>query len=593
MPRRSKASASSGRSRVQSLNDSANESNGTDPLEPSPSVRNSGSSRSETLAEHSQELEALYQTVEKEIQQDEQLTAAQNGHSNDTADTPLLPQSSTTTPSPSSWIILTGAAANLCSATLGAGVLALPFAMRQAGLVVGTLLLLASAVLTVVSIHLLGAVQTPVDVPTLEERVAVFLGPRMKQIVEACIVIFCLGCSVSYVIAVGDILFITLGWQRLTSMLLVWFTLMMPLSMFRHMQSFQWTSGTGVAAITTLVFSSFLHLVNDDYGQQHGGHGRWDTNDTWAEDEMYGPYVADLGGNYSTWDENPVNLADYLWPENGLISVLKACPIVMFAFSCQVNVPSIYRELNNQQLMHKVTYLSATVCFFLYASISIIALADFGDRIEPNILVNYKHDSGMMQFATASMAAAVITAFPLNVFPSRLAVIGVWKRYVSQRLHRQQPNATLTDALLEDLVDDNASAGSDDSQYGTISRSLSLDVASDNGAGPARQDAAAASLDVGGESDGAFDLRLHIVTTLLLTGLALGFAILIPDISVVFGLLGGTTTSLLGFLVPGALALRINHRGLVCVASILLVGGVVISILTTAVTVYSTVTGES
>ena len=48
-----------------------------------------------------------------------------------------------------------GAVANLCSATLGAGILALPFALYQAGLIWGGILLISSAWATTASINLL------------------------------------------------------------------------------------------------------------------------------------------------------------------------------------------------------------------------------------------------------------------------------------------------------------------------------------------------------------------------------------------------------------------------------------------------------
>jgi hypothetical protein len=34
-----------------------------------------------------------------------------------------------------------------------------------------------------------------------------------------------------------------------------------------------------------------------------------------------------------------------LWPTNGLISIITACPIILFAFSCQCNVCAIFTEL--------------------------------------------------------------------------------------------------------------------------------------------------------------------------------------------------------------------------------------------------------
>jgi len=48
-----------------------------------------------------------------------------------------------------------GSVANLCSATLGAGVLSLPFAFYQAGIIVGVILLLLSALATALSVQLL------------------------------------------------------------------------------------------------------------------------------------------------------------------------------------------------------------------------------------------------------------------------------------------------------------------------------------------------------------------------------------------------------------------------------------------------------
>jgi hypothetical protein len=101
---------------------------------------------------------------------------------------------------------------------------------------------------------------------------------------------------------------------------------------------------------------------------------------------------------------------------------------------------------------------------------------------------------------------------------------------------------------------------------------------------------------------------LHIWLTVLLAGMALGLALVVPDISVVFGLLGGTTSSFLGFGVPGLLGLHLyrdlaatdsreaaaggivppmalSGKRLRLVSWILLVGAAVVGVLTTAVTV--------
>ena len=82
-----------------------------------------------------------------------------------------------------------------------------------------------------------------------------------------------------------------------------------------------------------------------------------------------------------------------------------------------------------------------------------------------------------------------------------------------------------------------------------------------------------------------FHFFQHLAVTLLLAGTALGFALVIPNISVVFGLLGGTTSSLLGFIVPGLLGLQLDRTRTSC--WVLVICGSIIAVLTTTVTVYS------
>lgn len=73
--------------------------------------------------------------------------------------------------------------------------------------------------------------------------------------------------------------------------------------------------------------------------------------------------------------------------------------------------------------MHQVTVTAVTVCAVLYASLSIITMADFGTTILPNILLNYTPPVGIIQVACICMAFAVILAFPLNIFPARITIL--------------------------------------------------------------------------------------------------------------------------------------------------------------------------
>lgn len=96
-------------------------------------------------------------------------------------------------------------------------------------------------------------------------------------------------------------------------------------------------------------------------------------------------------------------------------------------------------------------------------------------------------------------------------------------------------------------------------------------------------------------------LCAHFLLTFAIAGSALGIALVVPNISVVFGLLGGSTTSILGFVIPGYLGLAAldtkNDEGDGSESSTLaihrwqcwgmVVGGAIIGVITTAVTIYS------
>ena len=478
----------------------------------------------------------------------------------------------------SAWI---GSVANLCSATLGAGVLAIPIAIYHAGIVYGMILLLCSAALTTLSIQYIAQACSYYQIFTYEKLAQDLFHPKLRKLVEFTIVLFCLGTAVAYMIAVGDILeqshlLVKLGHSshhsiyyspRHLTMLLVWLCIMLPLSMLRKMETLQYASAIGIASIATLVFAAVVHLYTD-------------------EDEKDGSSatLSGLTGLFLSTDDSATTpgfdrLSRYLWPSNGWRSVLSACPIILFAYSCQVNVCAIYEELGPQrELMSKVSWTSVTICSLLYSSISLVALADFGSNVTPNILSSYE-SKGIMQVASLCMCLAVVMAFPLNIFPTRVTLSHV----LFAPTENQAPpttigDPTLTAALLEDQ---------------TI---LETDITPSRRPTNEPRDAEAPDV-TDGESSGALgeakdlDLVPHVLLTLGIAGVALVLAILVPDVSVVFGLIGGTAASILGFCVPGLLGLRLAYDQQKSwsdpgwwIPGILFVGGSLIGIVTTAIT---------
>jgi amino acid permease len=413
---------------------------------------------------------------------------------------------------------------------LGAGVLALPYALKQAGLVWGGVLLLVSAMSTLYSLQLLVTACHVLHEYTYEGVVQTCLGTRARNITEISILFFCGGCAVAYVITVGDILG-ALHLPRQICMVLVWTTMMFPLSLLKTMTSLQAASGVGIFSIGLLVVVAIIHLV-DDSKQEQDEHGL---------SLLLLPSFESL-----------------LWPANGMTSVLMACPLVLFAFSCQVNVCAIYEELDDKPNMTRVLIVAVTVCAVLYTAISLAAYLDFDTSVQPNVLQNYcPSSSPLIQMAFGGMTVAVVMAFPLNIFPTRVTLEGLYEK----KQHRA------AEALRE--VELASSVGTNDEVVEPFLLLLPRSNYYDE------------------KEKVPFNWSCHFLITLAICGSVLALALVAPNISVVFGLLGGTTSSILGFILPGLVGMKVDpcHRGR---AQLLVVIGVVVGILTTAVTVYST-----
>eukprot|EP00567_Pseudictyota_dubia_P008320 CAMPEP_0197436832 /NCGR_PEP_ID=MMETSP1175-20131217/4205_1 /TAXON_ID=1003142 /ORGANISM="Triceratium dubium, Strain CCMP147" /LENGTH=858 /DNA_ID=CAMNT_0042966215 /DNA_START=8 /DNA_END=2584 /DNA_ORIENTATION=+ len=539
-----------------------------------------------------------------------------------------------------------GAVANLCGATLGAGVLSLPFAFSHAGLGLGATLLALAALSSVRSIDLLIKACDATGADGYEALAMRLCGIWVVWLVEGCIFVYCFGTAIAYIVAVGDMLqqgvIGTMG-DKLPSfvnrefvMTLFWATIMFPLSLSKRIDRLRYASIVGIGSVSFLVAAAVIHSVRD-----------------LASPET--PEGADTGDVM-------------LWAVS-LRGVLRACPIMIFAFSCQVNVCAIYHDLgptnstatigddasNNGSVsgtetpskasrMARVTRLGVLVCISLYVLMGVFGYLDFGSFTQDNILKNYCiHDTRdpLMIFAFICITVTVVMAFPLNILPARTTIEGVLHRFHSRSmgdgraannndeeegLHLGLGDGELEEPLLSHSASASVESGDDaiavdDHGFGDIDDDdfEVVHAPSDDDC----DEGVVGSPTALPSQKSASDLR-HMFLTLGISGAALLTALAVPDISVVFGLMGGTAACLISFVLPGTFALKVlaeeersvreddgddrgdseaanNVRGIgesdLCdenskqlrrfEAWILIIGGSVIGILSTAVTLHS------
>jgi hypothetical protein len=233
-----------------------------------------------------------------------------------------------------------------------------------------------------------------------------------------------------------------------------------------------------------------------------------------------------------------------------------------------------------------------------------------------NILKNYNipvtHDS-LMTAASIFVAVAIIVAYPFNILPARVTLkmildrmkvtqVGVRFRVLSRILrgNHQRSRSSSTDdtsTSLAQIIDNEESMTfndetndglepllfGDDFEQSTHLPPLSL---SNN---DTIRNANPSSI-----SDNTSTTE-HFALTLFLSGSALIVALLIPGISVIFGLMGGTAASVISFILPGMFLKQMAEMAQVersvrkkqrMISKIFIWGGIALGVLSTGVTLY-------
>jgi len=380
---------------------------------------------------------------------------------------------------------LWGTTFNMCAAILGAGVLSLPHAVAAMGIVPALVMLLFTAVATHYSVVLLVVTIGATGTKSFEDLTHTVFGPINGRLVELSIVVFQLGTLIAYTIAVGDIL------EPLTTLPAVkhavgawltrdvvivgfWAVLMLPLSFVERISALQFTSLFGVLSLCYLVVAVAVH------------------------------FAADAA-------VTPAKTFRAAALVKGSVDAVSASAVILYAFTCQVNVPALYEDLADRSpaAMGAVSKRAVLLCLTFYLVAGLCGYADFPESHEGNLLKNYcLLDAGkssatptpprVMPAAFCAITLTITMAYPINVFPTRYA--------------------------LEMMCFGSGGGG--------VRSSVSP-----------RQKC----------------LR-HVVLTLLITGSTLAAALLFKDISVVFRLMGGTASAYVCYMIPAAAAWKLRER---------------------------------
>ena len=298
---------------------------------------------------------------------------------------------------------------NLTNTIIGSGVLGLPFAIANSGLILGLILVGTSAGLAIFSLHLLSISASKVPPPASFYSVTEASVPQLTFLIDLAVAIQCFGVCASYLIVVGGLMPDVASQLGVTSgffterypWILIAFCFVAPLSCFHKMDALKFTSGLSVAFVLFLMVMVLLYSLDVDKLEPCTDDGDDD-----------GDCVGDKPMFSVTSD------------------TFRVLSIFIFAFSCQTNIFPVVNELRNPT-QARFDAISTSAIFSagsIYVVVAIAGFLTYGSEVESNILVSYPKQT-MTTVARICVSLLVTFSYPILFLPGRSSIMGLWRGF--------------------------------------------------------------------------------------------------------------------------------------------------------------------
>ncbi|KAF4676465.1 Solute carrier 38 member [Perkinsus chesapeaki] len=295
---------------------------------------------------------------------------------------------------------------NLAAATLGAGALAVPVSILDAGIVGGVILLFVMGVLSLLSIIMIAKACYITGKPSYEELLEHLFGKGVCYGFDVVMILFCFGTCVTYLITIFDILypvfvhfigpdpsnwFLKIWVNRIPFTAVIAIIVLLPLSLRSHISEIRYVTFLGVLGVLFLAITSIYVLCR-----------------------------------YGVSDHLPTDMVS---PVNGWTSMLAAINTYTFAYCNQPNVPEIYIQVRDPtpKRFIPVVVWTIAVCFIVYVTVGIMNFLAFGMDVQSSVIINLgqfiSQGDVMVCISFALECITIIGAFPLVVYPQRSSIV--------------------------------------------------------------------------------------------------------------------------------------------------------------------------
>lgn len=289
---------------------------------------------------------------------------------------------------------------NMTNTIIGAGMLAMGFALAKTGYILGVFLLVISAIAAWHTLRLLvfAAAHAP-DTEASYSSIARMTFPKAVPFVDIALALNCLGVNIGYLVAVGDFMpksiagcLELLGFEAYpaSSWILsreLWMTVctvgLTPFSLNKDLDSLTYLSIGALSSVAymaiTVIFYFFKTTTKPD----------WHTLPTMT---------------FS-------------------MDIFQVIPIIVFAYTCHPNIFVIYNDMNNKSpgKMSFVINMATSISCFIYGLVGLLAFFTFGENTGDDLLNNYAND-WFITIARFALSILLFLSFPLYLYPCRLSI---------------------------------------------------------------------------------------------------------------------------------------------------------------------------
>ncbi|KAJ2842346.1 hypothetical protein J3B02_005607, partial [Coemansia erecta] len=266
------------------------------------------------------------------------------------------------------------------------GILALPYALKEAGFYFGILTLLAVALLSNFALNTLIYSGRRVSAYKYEAVSEAALGSLGHYLLAFGLSVNSIGSCITYLIIIGDLgaalsqVVFGPGWWSTRQFVIVACAcgLTLPLLFFRTLEPLVKPS-----ALSTMCMPIIVAIV------------------------------AIRGPAYAPPDPVPM-------PVFGP-SVLPAFGVISFAYSCTQTCYQSYQTLQKKALSGwaTATRFAATTALVIYLAFSVLSYRSFGMDTQPNLLNNFRQDDGLANIARVLLAFSLTWTYPMQFYPIR------------------------------------------------------------------------------------------------------------------------------------------------------------------------------